>query len=103
MSVTSDPAFRQVIDRFVQRAASDRQTLAQLVSRPAPLAAEDMAMIQHLVHRLAGTAGTFGFAQLSRVARDLDGLLRQHCVDSAAMRDGVQKVLMAIDEGVIEA
>ena len=102
MSVTSDPMFREVVERFVQRAAKDRQALAQLVSRPAPLAADDMATIQHLVHRLAGTAGTFGCLRLSVVARELDGLLRRDCSDSAAMREGVQNVMVAIDEGAIE-
>ncbi len=37
---------------------------------------EDLKTLQRLVHNLAGSGGTYGFAKLGRTARDLDDYLK---------------------------
>lgn len=54
-------------DRFRARARADRIELERLASRD--LTSDALRM---LVHNLAGTAGTFGFALLSEAAMDID-------------------------------
>lgn len=57
--------------RFVARAADDLATLRTLS------AVDDGPQMQALTHRLAGTAGTFGFAEVSRLAGRVDEALHE--------------------------
>lgn len=55
--------------RFIDRARRDRHRLDEA------LAARDFGEVQHISHRLAGLAGTFGFHELSHAAAALDDAL----------------------------
>lgn len=54
-------------DRFRARARADRIELEALATGDL-----SSAELRRLVHNLAGTAGTFGFAPLSRAAIEID-------------------------------
>lgn len=69
--------------KFVDRARQDLLSLRR--HRAAPLAPEDLHLV---VHRLAGAAGTFGFAALSSAAEAAEyALLFQPAAEEAALRE----------------
>lgn len=69
--------------RFLARSADDLQRLtAHLSGRE--LGPQDLRL---LVHRLAGAAGTFGFPDLGRVARDLDGKMCETALTPADLME----------------
>lgn len=93
----SNPAFRVVFDRFMGRLVENGERLRHLEDAIAPDAAEVFAEIRLIVHRLAGSAGTFGFADLGETAKRLDSLLSQGCCEPDLVRTQVRQVLAAID------
>ena len=58
----------------------------------------DWSEVEHVAHRLAGSAGTFGFAQLSGPACSLDELLAGGRSEPGSIRDRVRHLVAAIDE-----
>ena len=61
-----DPRFAELIEKFRRRALGEAEQLGQA------LAAGDRERVRFLAHSLAGAAGTFGFTELSELARPLD-------------------------------
>jgi|TARA_Y100001956_G_scaffold72337_1_gene77737 diguanylate cyclase (GGDEF)-like protein len=67
-------------ERFAERAADDLSTLEQL-ARASLSGQSDNAVVQDVLarlHRLAGSAGTFGFPELGVAARNLEKMLKAH-------------------------
>ncbi|NVO15756.1 MAG: Hpt domain-containing protein [Rhodoplanes sp.] len=95
----SNPAFRAVFDRFMARLIENGDRLRHLEGAIAPDAAEVFAEIRLIVHRLAGSAGTFGFAHLGATAKRLDSLLSRGDCDPELVRALVRQLLAAIDGG----
>jgi HPt (histidine-containing phosphotransfer) domain-containing protein len=74
------PADLAVLDpdgAFVRRLRDDRDALTELASglwsAPEEVRAVRLARIEALAHRLAGAAGTFGYAEIGAAAADLEG------------------------------
>jgi HPt (histidine-containing phosphotransfer) domain-containing protein len=61
-----DPRFAALVERFRERAAMEAAGIR------AALADGDCERVRELAHSLAGAAGTFGFAEISDLARPLD-------------------------------
>ena len=100
MSVMSDPRFRDVMAKFAARTTDDGKRLAALAERVAPDAADVLAEIGQLAHRLAGAAGTFGFLGLSTAARALDECVAAH-EDPDRVRGNLQRLLTVIDDAFL--
>lgn len=67
--------------RFVARCAEDRAAIAEAA------AAGDADRLKYLSHKLSGAAGTFGYAQLSAAARDVEDQLDVgEAPDAASLR-----------------
>lgn len=59
----------ELAQRFVQRAVHDRQRMAVAVQL------EELGEVASIAHRLAGTATTFGYHDLGRQAKRVEGLV----------------------------
>jgi hypothetical protein len=75
-------------ERFLARAADDWARLAEA----------DEAMARQIAHRLAGTAGTFGFADISEAAIQLD-----ECAGGAAELARLREALRAALAAALQA
>jgi HPt (histidine-containing phosphotransfer) domain-containing protein len=93
----SNPAFRAVLERFKVRLRENRERLGKLESAIAPDADDVLAEIRPIAHRLAGSAGTFGFAHLGASAMRLDRLLSEGCREPEIARAHLRQLLAAID------
>ncbi len=83
--------------QFLGRTKADGERLRLLVRQTAnPI--EAMAEIRQLVHRLAGTAGTFGFSRLSETAHVVDELFAGGAPDPVLLQDRLSAVLAEISE-----
>jgi HPt (histidine-containing phosphotransfer) domain-containing protein len=94
----SNPAFRAVFDRFMARLIESGERLRQLEGAITPDAPAVVSEIRLIAHRLAGSAGTFGFAQLGATARRLDVLLHRDAPEPELVRAQIRQLLAAIDE-----
>jgi PAS domain S-box-containing protein len=65
----ADAVMTALRDKFIARCKDDLRAIHTLMSQPAGDARE---ALHQLVHRLAGTAGTFGYSDLGALAGDLD-------------------------------
>ncbi len=65
-------------ERFRDRAVEDLRTLEGIVSRirAGSYTPDDVSTVYHSLHRLAGSAGTFGYISLGGEARTLENLIR---------------------------
>ena len=95
--MTPDPALEDIVRRFLRRTEVDGEQLSQL-ARQSTNPDEAMAEIRRLVHRLAGTAGTFGFARLSETAQAVDELFTGGAPERALLQDRLSAVLAEIAE-----
>jgi CheY-like chemotaxis protein len=78
--------------RFVQRSRDDRARLGSLLDASRDGAVDDLRAI---VHRFAGTAGTFGFDAVGKSALALDQTFADgHC----PVRDAYLPLLQALDD-----
>jgi len=70
----SDPAARleALRRRFVARCEEDLAVLERALAEPG---AVEPGQLRFTAHRLSGAAGTFGYADLSRVAGEVDDVL----------------------------
>jgi len=93
--VTSDPALDEMMQQFLRRTEADGKRLGQL-GRQSSNVNEAMTEIRWLVHRLAGTAGTFGFSRLSETAYAVEELLAHGAPDRVLLQDRLSAVLTAI-------
>lgn len=83
--------------QFLGRTKADGERLRLLVRQTVnPI--EAMAEIRQLVHRLAGTAGTFGFSRLSETAHVVDELFNSSAPDPVLLQDRLSAVLAEIAE-----
>lgn len=89
---------------FIHRARRDRQRLQEIRTRidDDAGAVDDpmIAELHHLAHRLHGTAGTFGFDEVSAAARDLERMIGDHGAIKDAggpTRPAVADLAQAID------
>lgn len=94
----SNPAFRAVLERFKARLGENRERLGQLERAVAPDAADVLAEIRSIAHRLAGSAGTFGYAHLGASAMRLDRQLGEGGGGPEAVRAQLRQLLAAIDD-----
>jgi PAS domain S-box-containing protein len=78
--------------RFVDRSRQDRSRLAELLATAAP---SDLGELRALVHRFAGTAGTFGFADIGDCAAALD---RRFAAGEGAAPEDFTPLLQALDD-----
>ena len=67
-----DARFEDLKRRFVERSRGDLTVIEQALAAPHAI---DREALRAVVHRLSGAAGTFGFAELSRVAGEADDRL----------------------------
>lgn len=93
----SNPAFHPVFERFKERLRESRERLGQLEAAIRPDAGKIFAEIRHLAHRLAGSAGTFGYDQVGTCASRLDRLLSDGVDDPPAVRAQLRDLLKEID------
>lgn len=81
--------------RFLERLPSDKAALAQAMRDPG------RAGLQHLAHRLAGSAGVFGFPDLSRAAGAVDVALSGHRA-AADLAAGLAALTAEIDAALAD-
>jgi HPt (histidine-containing phosphotransfer) domain-containing protein len=72
---TPDDPLAALRARFLARCQDDLAVLEQALAKPA--ACPDDAL-KFTVHRLSGTAGVFGFTDLSNLAAPIDDCLQDH-------------------------
>ena len=76
---------------FRERLESDRMAIAELSD------SGDLERLHPIVHRLAGAAGTFGFAEIGDIAIELDDRFAEgEPVESA----GIARLLAALERGL---
>lgn len=66
MAIHDDPRFAALTERFRARAAEEAAELRRALD------GGDVERVRFLAHSLAGAAGTFGFTEISELARPLD-------------------------------
>jgi HPt (histidine-containing phosphotransfer) domain-containing protein len=66
-----DERFAALRERFLVRTREDMAAIEKAAATQDP----DRDALRRVVHRLAGAAGTFGFATLSRIAGEADDAL----------------------------
>ncbi|MBS0294788.1 MAG: Hpt domain-containing protein [Proteobacteria bacterium] len=81
MSAAFDERLQALKQRFLARSAGDLQVIARALADPASVGRDDLRQV---VHRLAGAAGTFGYAELSRIAGEADDALVLNQADVGA-------------------
>jgi chemotaxis protein histidine kinase CheA len=92
-----DPALEEMTQQFLERTRADGKRLRLLVRQTVnPI--EAMAEIRQLVHRLAGTAGTFGFSRLSETAHVVEELFTGSALDPVLLQDRISTLLAEIAE-----
>ncbi len=95
--MSADPALEEMTLQFLGRTRADGERL-HLLAHQTVNPIETMAEIRQLVHRLAGTAGTFGFSRLSETAHTVDELFTDSAPDRVLLQDRLFAVFAAIDE-----
>jgi HPt (histidine-containing phosphotransfer) domain-containing protein len=93
----SNPAFREVFERFKTRLGENGRRLRQLEDAVAPDAEQVLVEIRQIAHRLAGAAGTFGFSAVGASATTLERLLSESRCEPDTVRAQVRHLLAAID------
>ncbi|EJW10927.1 hypothetical protein A33M_3668 [Rhodovulum sp. PH10] len=93
----SNPAFRPVLDRFHVRMRENRTRLDDLRASISAGDEQAFAEIRLIAHRLAGAAGTFGYAALGGAARELDVVLSEGCRNAGLVDDRLLALIAAID------
>ena len=92
-----DARMGQLRARFLERATAEREQLA------AALGAGDLASLERLAHGLSGSAGVFGFSQISRAAQQLEEWLTGGGGGDADVerlcRDLLAEIDLALQEG----
>jgi CheY-like chemotaxis protein len=80
---TEDPAFREVVEEFIQRLKSGLDSMRQAMEN------RDLPELARLAHWLKGAGGTAGFAALTDPAKRLETLVRDEQCDQieAALAD----------------
>jgi HPt (histidine-containing phosphotransfer) domain-containing protein len=73
MTTAADP-LAALRARFVARCRNDLEVLTELAGDPTRIQDETVRLT---LHSLAGSAGTFGFAEISRLAGLLDEAVRE--------------------------
>lgn len=80
--------------RFLERCVGDLATIRSALRHNAP---SDDPSLSLIVHRLAGTAGTFGYWEISHLASPIDDLLqsgaRPPCSQLEALAEALQAAL----------
>ena len=92
-------ALEELVRRFRVRTVEDRQRLLDLAER-IDADEECLAEIRFIAHRLAGSAGTLGFARLSGPASALDDLLALGSREAGAIRNCVDQLVTSIDDAI---
>ena len=91
-----DARFAALRERFLARSVGD---LAIIEAALADLDEADREELRRTVHRLAGAAGTFGYAELSRLAGEADDALMVDMADvSGELTRVVESLRTALGE-----
>jgi len=94
MTDAFDARLQALKQRFLLRSAGDLEVIERALSEPASVGREELRQV---VHRLAGAAGTFGYAELSRIAGEADDALVLNQADVgpelARLAEGLKAVL----------
>jgi HPt (histidine-containing phosphotransfer) domain-containing protein len=85
-----DARFAALRERFLARSRGDLELVEAALPDPD---AVDREELRRTIHRLAGAAGTFGFAELSRLAGEADDALM---VDDGMVTDELERVAAAL-------
>ncbi len=86
----SDAFLTDLRRRFRLRCGEDLAMLRMMRQAPADLASPEFGV---LVHRLSGAAGSFGYDELSRLARVIDDMLTLKTAPGADDLDRLQVAL----------
>lgn len=84
MNETFDERLDELREKFRERAIAESTTIEGMAAElraglaPSGLAAE----LRQIAHRLAGAGGTFGFAEISARATELEDLLAEQSADA---------------------
>ena len=89
----SDEILIDLRRRFRLRCLDDLAVLCAARQSSTGLASSEFGI---MVHRLSGAAGSFGYDELSRLARAIDDLLMQDEVPGVADLDRLQTALEAV-------
>jgi HPt (histidine-containing phosphotransfer) domain-containing protein len=92
------PALQDLVCQLRSRTLEDRKRLLHLLETMDGDREEALSQMCGIAHRLAGSAGTFGFAQLSDCAAALEDSLSQEWRGPAPLRAQVQQLAAAIDK-----
>ena len=92
----SQQLHRSYQESLADKAAQLRQAFDVLCDEDVPI--EPVAQLHLLLHRLAGSAGTYGFAELSRQARALEEPWHQWLAQDEAVRPPAYQV--CVQQGV---
>lgn len=82
---------------FVLRAQEDKDRLLASYHRWCEGAKEELAAIRNLAHRLRGTAGSFGFLAVSKVAADLEIVANDTCISKGDVVATLQRLITELE------
>lgn len=85
--------------RFIARAAADRAAIEQALDRleAPPDATDALATIRRAAHSLSGSAGIFGFSEISAVAEEVEYALDSPPAETAELRSLCRPLLDLLD------
>lgn len=93
MSEGFDDRLQALKDRFLARSAGDLEVIEKARAEAQSVSREDLRQV---VHRLAGAAGTFGYAELSRIAGEADDALVLNQADVSPELTRLAEALRAV-------
>jgi HPt (histidine-containing phosphotransfer) domain-containing protein len=92
----TDP-LAELTDRFIERTRADASRIRSLAAAMSQPSSPAYCEIRQLIHRMAGSAGTFGFDELSERAAKLDAVMNAGSADIDLIRSRLTPVLAEID------
>ncbi len=92
----TDP-LAELTHRFINRTKTDADRIRSLASAMSGPSSPGYREVRQLVHRLAGSAGTFGYDDMGESAARLDTLMNVGCADINLICSRLTSLLTEID------
>jgi HPt (histidine-containing phosphotransfer) domain-containing protein len=93
-----DDRLHKLAQRFRVRLREDRDHFGVLADEISGGKIDSLPELQRLAHRLAGSAGIFGFSNLSAASQPLDDLLMAGHYDHKLIQKYLDMLIARIDE-----
>ena len=89
----------EIVARYLQACRAQLERARELARRPPSLWERGaLGELAAAAHKLAGSAGSYGFPEASRSARALSGLMSKHAAGSRPDAETRAQALLLIDE-----